>query len=317
MKNLSLLVLVIFLFASCASDSATDEQDELSGVSTIANKDKVKLCHKGKIININGHALQAHLNHGDTSLVDADGDGYVVNENECGVPSGDSNDSNSEVNPGAEEICEGGIDENCPIPVAVGDYRDGGIVFWIDPNDNTKGLVTTPLDLRTNGGSDLFNSQKYKWGCDFDRSQGYDNLDAAEGFAIGTGEQNTLDILAGCSEPGIAARACADYSITIDGVIYDDWFLPSYDEMAEIYKNSVSIDATAVTVSPSAAYLVSIQGGTLSGLTYWSSWNGKFDGMIKAVCGPNTPPALGPNTGFCLYLALPNDMLAVRPVRAF
>ncbi len=29
MKNLSLLVLAIFLFASCASDSATDEQEEL------------------------------------------------------------------------------------------------------------------------------------------------------------------------------------------------------------------------------------------------------------------------------------------------
>ena len=34
-----------------------------------------------------------------------------------------------------------------------------------------------------------------------------------------------------------AAKVCADYSITVDGVVYDDWFLPSKKELSLIYKN--------------------------------------------------------------------------------
>ena len=42
--------------------------------------------------------------------------------------------------------------------------------------------------------------------------------------------QNTLDILVGCSEEGIAAKRSADYEVTLDGVTYNDWFLPAKDE---------------------------------------------------------------------------------------
>lgn len=34
-----------------------------------------------------------------------------------------------------------------------------------------------------------------------------------------------------------AARACADYSVTVGNSIYDDWFLPSKEELNLIYKN--------------------------------------------------------------------------------
>jgi hypothetical protein len=59
--------------------------------------EKVKICHKGKIIRVDGHAIRAHLGHGDA--VDKDGDGYFTGDNSCSAPDCDDNDPT--VNPGA------------------------------------------------------------------------------------------------------------------------------------------------------------------------------------------------------------------------
>ena len=67
------------------------------------------------------------------------------------------------------------------------------------------------------------------WGCIGDQIPG------AEGTAIGTGEQNTLDILAGCLTEDIAARLADAYTVTVNSVVYEDWFLPSKDELLEMY----------------------------------------------------------------------------------
>jgi hypothetical protein len=60
-------------------------------------EDKVTICHKGKIICIDVHALPAHKAHGDA--IDMDGDGYFAGDNSCTEPDCDDNDA--DVNPGA------------------------------------------------------------------------------------------------------------------------------------------------------------------------------------------------------------------------
>jgi uncharacterized repeat protein (TIGR02543 family) len=64
------------------------------------------------------------------------------------------------------------------------------------------------------------------------------------GTAIGTGASNTEKIVArfGYAEPyrkktDYAAKVCADLVMTKDGILYDDWFLPSKDELDLMYQN--------------------------------------------------------------------------------
>jgi len=122
---------------------------------------------------------------------------------------------------------------------AIGDYYQGGVIFYLDGIGG--GLVCAVSDQSTSA----------EWGC-------YNTtLSGADGTVIGTGSQNTIDIVAGCATPDIAADICADLSL--NG--YIDWFLPSIDELNAMYLNKAAIDATAI-----------INGGVAFGTDwYWSS----------------------------------------------
>ena len=96
----------------------------------------------------------------------------------------------------------------------VGNYNQGGIVFYIDETGE-HGLVAATEDL----------ASTYEWGC-------YGTtISGADGAAIGTGNQNTLDIVAGCSETTIAASEAS--AVSLNG--FSDWYLPSKDELVEMY----------------------------------------------------------------------------------
>lgn len=103
-----------------------------------------------------------------------------------------------------------------PIDSIIGKTYQGGIIAYLDTLDGT-GLIAAPTDQ----------SYGVDWGCEGTLISG------ADGTAIGTGSQNTADILAGCSETNIAAYLCD--TLTLGG--YSDWFLPSKDELNKLYEN--------------------------------------------------------------------------------
>jgi hypothetical protein len=96
----------------------------------------------------------------------------------------------------------------------IGDFHRGGIVFYLD-STGEHGLVAAKENL----------PGTYQWGCNGTSILG------ADGQAIGTGLQNTLDIVAGCSETPIAASEALAY----ESEGYSDWYLPSRDELNEMY----------------------------------------------------------------------------------
>ena len=78
----------------------------------------------------------------------------------------------------------------------------------------------------------------------------------ADGTAIGTGKQNTLDIIAVDSAINKAANECSAYSIVNGGVTYDDWFLPSQEELNKMYVNlKKGIDENSVIYTPVGGFV--------------------------------------------------------------
>ena len=100
----------------------------------------------------------------------------------------------------------------------VGDIAEGGIVFYVD-STGQHGLVAAPEDL----------PEIYEWGCLLQEVNG------ADGTSIGSGYQNTIDIVnQGClTENGGITAAQAALDAEING--YSDWYLPSKDELVEMY----------------------------------------------------------------------------------
>jgi hypothetical protein len=117
----------------------------------------------------------------------------------------------------------------CSDILEIGSLGLGGIVFYIDETGE-HGLVASLEDITEGSNMGAWGtSEGFEWGC-------YgSSVSGADGTAIGTGYQNTLDISSqNCqTEQGGITAAQATLNYEVGG--YTDWFLPSKEELEEMY----------------------------------------------------------------------------------
>ena len=170
--------------------------------------------------------------------------------------------------------------------ISVGDFLQGGVVFYIFVDGDTgyvagetHGLIAAVQDQ----------SSGIRW------YNGINVTTGATGTAIGTGSANTDAIInvQGPTETSYAAGLARAYT----GGGHIDWFLPSKDELNKMYLNKNIINTTAAANS----------GSDFSANNYWSST--EYDS--------NTAWVQYFGNGGQGYYDKVNTYVSVRAVRAF
>jgi hypothetical protein len=195
MRSLPFLIIVFLLFSSVlfAQVGINDDNSEPDPAAGL----DVKFTNKG--------FLPPRLSFTERNAIAGAPAGLIVWCTDCGVS-------------GELQVYNGTIWTNmiggaASVPFPIGMTYGGGVIFYVD-NTGVHGLISAATDQ----------SAGAQWGCFLTSIPGTST-------AIGAGQDNTMIIINGCSEAGIAARICDD--LVLNG--YSDWFLPSQDELNQMY----------------------------------------------------------------------------------
>ena len=134
------------------------------------------------------------------------------------------------------------------------------------------------------------------WGCSGTA------IDGADEIAIGTGELNTSQIVGGCADVGLAAKLADDYNNE-----FDDWFLPSKDELNELCKYALSTGQEAGSATRCRGGTPRSDFSNVTTANYWSSSENNSTRAWYQYIG----------TGIQNFAPKIDGTLYVRPVRAF
>ena len=170
---------------------------------------------------------------------------------------------------GSSQYAQDGFDcYGNELDLNLGEFYQGGYIFYLDESGD-HGFIAAPQDLEGT----------YEWGCYGEPFSG------ANGWDLGDGLQNTLEIVARCPSVPIAASVALSYE---EGG-FTDWYLPSKIELEEM--SSISSNGS-FDLSGNYFYWSSTEGGANV------SWSHEFVGNIP--------------------FNIPNSSLQkVRPIRSF
>jgi hypothetical protein len=147
--------------------------------------------------------------------------------------------------------------------LSIGQSYQGGIIFWLD-DTGQHGLIAATADQSTS----------IQW------YNGTNRYTCTTGDGLYAGAMNTAMIIAtqmADNQTGnFAAKVCADYSVTVSGVTYGDWYLPSKYELNLLYAQKTAVGGFA-----SASYWSSTEDGN----DY--AWGQYFDGGYQYGSGKN------------------------------
>ena len=157
---------------------------------------------------------------------------------------------------------------------AIGDNYMGGKVFFVYDN-GTHGLIAATADQSNN----------IAW------SAGTFTNTIARANGVGAGSKNTAIIMAnqGYGDGTMyAARICNEYFVTIGGVYYGDWYLPTHAELTLLYAQKTVVGSFGTGI-------------------YWSSYEADQTHAFDLNFG----------TGVWASYNLKSDYYSVRAIRAF
>ena len=115
--------------------------------------------------------------------------------------------------------------------LTIGQSYQGGIIFWLDATGQ-HGLIAATADQSTG----------IRW------FGGTNTNTRARADGIGAGLKNTAIIIANqgpVDGNAFAATVCNEYSVTVGGVTYGDWYLPSKYELNLLYSQKTVVGGFA------------------------------------------------------------------------
>ena len=153
-----------------------------------------------------------------------------------------------------QQLLDGGYtpkeiyDQGYPLSLIYGSTYKGGTIFHVDLT-TAKTMITTLNEIIVDSLNNIGVLSIFLWGCI--------GTQIGTSDSIGSCKRNTQLILENCLDRPIAASVASEFQ----AFGYDDWFLPSKDEMMAIYNNtSYSSNNTSLWTSSEDASQPAIRG---------------------------------------------------------